>query len=88
MPRVTLAQSYALEYGEATLEIHADAFPAGSRVFVVDDVLATGGTIEATVALIERAGATVAGVAVVLGLGFLGGRDRSAPMTVESLVQA
>jgi len=88
LPRTALSQSYALEYGEATLEIHADAFPQGSRVLVVDDVLATGGTIEATLALVERAGATVAGVAVVLELSFLGGRDRLAPMGVKALVRA
>jgi len=88
LPRTALSQSYSLEYGEATLEIHADAFPAGSRVLVVDDVLATGGTIEATLALIDRAGASVAGVAVVLELGFLGGRERLAPLAVEALVRA
>ncbi len=87
LPRNALSQSYALEYGEATLQIHADAFSPGARVFVVDDVLATGGTIEATLALIERAGATVAGIAVVLELGFLGGRDRLAPRAIDALVQ-
>ncbi|MGB9377249.1 MAG: adenine phosphoribosyltransferase, partial [Mycobacteriales bacterium] len=88
LPRSTLSESYALEYGEATLEIHTDAVAAGTRVLIVDDVLATGGTIEATLALMQRAGAKVAGVAVVLELGFLGGRERLAPLAVEALVRA
>jgi len=88
LPRTALSQSYALEYGEATLEVHADSFPVGSRVLVVDDVLATGGTIAAALALIGRAGATVAGVAVVLELGLLGGRDRLAPVVVDALLRA
>ena len=88
LPRAALSASYALEYGQATLEVHADAFVTGSRVLVVDDVLATGGTIEATLDLVERAGATVAGVAVVLELGFLGGRERLAPRAVAALLRA
>ena len=56
LPRATHSASYDLEYGEATLEVHADAFVAGQRVLVVDDVLATGGTAEATLGLVERAG--------------------------------
>ena len=62
LPRATYAASYALEYGEATLELHTDAFVAGQRVLVLDDVLATGGTAEATLGLVERAGGIVAGV--------------------------
>ena len=78
--------SYALEYGEATLEVHEDAFVAGQRVLVVDDVLATGGTAEATLGLVERAGGTVAGLCVVLELGFLHGRDRLAGRDVHALL--
>ncbi len=88
LPRAALSQTYDLEYGAATLEIHEDAVPPGARVLIVDDVLATGGTIDATLALMQRAGATVSGVAVVLELGFLGGRDRLAPLRVEALVIA
>lgn len=76
LPGSTLEGSYALEYGEATIEVVSDAFQAGERVLVIDDVLATGGTVEATLELIRRAGAEVAGVAVLLELGFLGGRAR------------
>ncbi len=86
LPRATHSASYALEYGEATLEVHQDAFTAGHRVLVLDDVLATGGTAEATLALVERAGGTVAGFSVVLELGFLQGRERLAPRPVHALL--
>ncbi len=78
LPRTVHSASYALEYGEATLEVHTDAFAAGQRVLVVDDVLATGGTAEATLGLVERAGGRVAGLCVVLELAFPGGRERLA----------
>ncbi|WP_089010212.1 adenine phosphoribosyltransferase [Micromonospora viridifaciens] len=86
LPRATHAASYALEYGEATLEVHQDAFTAGRRVLVVDDVLATGGTAEATLDLVERAGGTVAGFTVLLELGFLKGRERLAPRPIHALL--
>ncbi|MFR9775206.1 adenine phosphoribosyltransferase [Micromonospora sp. MS34] len=86
LPRATHSASYALEYGEATLEVHQDAFTAGRRVLVVDDVLATGGTAEATLDLVERAGGTVAGFTVLLELGFLKGRERLAPRPVHALL--
>jgi adenine phosphoribosyltransferase len=76
LPSAVLSRSYALEYGEATLEVHRDAFAPGERVLVVDDVLATGGTVEATVGLIHEAGAVVVGVSVLLELAFLAGRAR------------
>ncbi|GGO82419.1 adenine phosphoribosyltransferase [Wenjunlia tyrosinilytica] len=76
LPGVCLAQSYELEYGNAVIEVKQDSFGAGDRVLVVDDVLATGGTAEASLALIRRTGAEVAGLAVLLELGFLGGRAR------------
>lgn len=79
LPGATLSQSYDLEYGSAEIEVHAEDLAEGDRVLVIDDVLATGGTAEASVELIRRAGADVAGVAVLLELGFLGGRDRLAP---------
>jgi adenine phosphoribosyltransferase len=86
LPRPAYSASYALEYGEATLEVHQDAFTAGHRVLVVDDVLATGGTAEATLDLVERAGGTVSGFTVLLELGFLGGRKRLAQRPVHALL--
>jgi adenine phosphoribosyltransferase len=74
LPRETHAVSYALEYGEATLELHRDAIAPGDRVLLVDDVLATGGTAAATRRLVEECGGTVTALAVLLELGFLDGR--------------
>jgi len=76
LPRSTVSRSYELEYGTNTLEMHADAFAPGERVVLVDDVLATGGTAAASLDLITETGADVAGVAVLIELGFLGGRKR------------
>ncbi|GAA0512536.1 adenine phosphoribosyltransferase [Paractinoplanes deccanensis] len=86
LPRKALSASYELEYGEATLEVHEDAFIAGQRVLVVDDVLATGGTAGAALDLVERAGGTVAGFTVLMELAFLKGRERLAPRTVHALL--
>lgn len=86
LPRRALSATYALEYGEATLEVHEDAFIAGQRVLVVDDVLATGGTAGAAIELVERAGGTVAGFSVLMELAFLNGRERLAPRTVHALL--
>ncbi|GIL26693.1 adenine phosphoribosyltransferase [Actinocatenispora comari] len=86
LPRRTISASYSLEYGTATLEVHEDAFHRGERVLVVDDVLATGGTAEATLQLVERAGGRVAGFSVLLELGFLHGRQRLAPRQVHALL--
>ncbi|PKQ32693.1 MAG: adenine phosphoribosyltransferase [Actinobacteria bacterium HGW-Actinobacteria-2] len=91
LPSAVYTQTYALEYGEETLAIHADALPAGARVMIVDDVLATGGTIAATVDLVRRLGAEVVQVSVLLELGFLNGRgllashDLADPSAVLSL---
>lgn len=76
LPGATLSQAYELEYGSAEIEVHAEDLNAGDRVMVIDDVLATGGTAEASLDLIRRAGAEVAGVAVLMELAFLGGRAR------------
>jgi adenine phosphoribosyltransferase len=76
LPARVASVSYELEYGAATLEIHADALEPGDRVLIVDDVLATGGTAAAGVALVERLGAAVAGLTVVIELAALGGRER------------
>ncbi|HET6167746.1 MAG TPA: adenine phosphoribosyltransferase [Marmoricola sp.] len=74
LPGPTYAVSYALEYGEETLEMHTDSLAAGERVLLVDDVLATGGTAAATADLVGKCGATVQGVAVLMELSFLHGR--------------
>jgi adenine phosphoribosyltransferase len=76
LPGAILEGSYDLEYGTASIEVVADAFTPGERVLVIDDVLATGGTVEATLELIRRAGAEVAGVVVLIELSFLEGRAR------------
>ena len=86
LPRRTHSVSYELEYGEATLEVHEDAFVAGQRVLVVDDILATGGTAAAALELVERAGGTVSDFTVLMELGFLDGRARLAPRTVHALL--
>ncbi|MEU1311531.1 adenine phosphoribosyltransferase [Streptomyces cinnamoneus] len=76
LPCATLSQSYQLEYGTAELEIHRDAIAPGDRVLIVDDVLATGGTVEAAAQLARTAGAEIAGVAVLMELHPLNGRTR------------
>ncbi|HEY2507433.1 MAG TPA: adenine phosphoribosyltransferase [Streptosporangiaceae bacterium] len=87
LPASTYAQAYDLEYGTAVLEVHTDAFTADDHVLVVDDVLATGGTAAATAELISRAGAKVAGISVLLELGFLDGRSRLPGLEVTSLLR-
>jgi adenine phosphoribosyltransferase len=86
LPAPTYARTYQLEYGTATIEVHQDAFSPGERVLIVDDVLATGGTAQACAELVRQAGGEVAGIAVVLELGFLGGRARIAADDVRALV--
>jgi adenine phosphoribosyltransferase len=76
LPYSTIAQEYALEYGSAILEIHTDAVKPGQRVLVVDDLLATGGTTEGTVKLVENLGAEVVSLAFLIELTFLSGRAR------------
>jgi adenine phosphoribosyltransferase len=86
LPGTTYTATYELEYGEATLEVHRDALAAGERVLVVDDVLATGGTVEATAELVRRAGATVAGASVLLELQALGGRQRLSALALHAVL--
>jgi adenine phosphoribosyltransferase len=87
LPGPTHAQSYQLEYGTATIEVHTDAFEPGERVLIVDDVLATGGTARATAELVRRCGAQVVGIAVLLELEFLNGRSRLPDLEVRSLLR-
>jgi len=86
LPGAVLSESYALEYGEATLEVEPERLPPGSRVLVVDDVLATGGTLAAAGRLVRRAGYDVAGFGVVLELADLAGRARLADAPVHSVL--
>jgi adenine phosphoribosyltransferase len=82
LPWQAIRESYGLEYGTDAIELHQDAVRPGERVLVVDDVLATGGTAGAAIKLVERLGGTVVGVAVLVELGFLGGRAKlSAPVS-------
>ncbi|HZA79432.1 MAG TPA: adenine phosphoribosyltransferase [Acidimicrobiales bacterium] len=76
LPWKTVTETYELEYGTDTLEIHDDGLTAGDAVYVVDDVLATGGTAAATCRLVDRLGGVIAGLAFVVELGFLGGRAK------------
>ncbi|MEM9606598.1 MAG: adenine phosphoribosyltransferase [Actinomycetota bacterium] len=86
LPADTVSVTYDLEYGTDTLEMHRDSVTAGSRVAVVDDVLATGGTARAVTDLVDGLGATTTALAVVIELAFLGGRSRLGDLPVEALV--
>jgi adenine phosphoribosyltransferase len=87
LPGEVLAVEYDLEYGTDSLEIHTDSFPPGTKVLVVDDLLATGGTIEAAIELIHKLGGEVAGLTFLIELGYLAGRQRLMDYEVFSLVQ-
>jgi adenine phosphoribosyltransferase len=86
LPGATFAQDYALEYGVSTLEVQSDAFDPSDRVLVIDDVLATGGTAEASVNLVRRSGAQVAGIAMLIELSFLNGRAKLPGLPVTALL--
>ncbi len=86
LPYHKVSESYALEYGHATLELHEDALSAGQRALIVDDLIATGGTALATARLVERLGAHVVGFGFVIELGFLDGRKALEKYAVDSIV--
>jgi adenine phosphoribosyltransferase len=86
LPYETISAQYALEYGVDSLEMHVDAIAGGARVLVHDDLLATGGTARAKCELVEQLGGEVVGVAFLIELAFLGGRERLAPYDVHSLI--
>jgi len=86
LPWRTDEVTYALEYGTDTLQMHQDAFAHGGRVLIVDDVIATGGTLVATADLVRRQGAQILGAAVVIELGFLRGREKIAPLAMTSVL--
>lgn len=83
LPAATIEQSYKLEYGEATVEIHDDAVEPGENILIVDDLLATGGTAEAGLKLIERLGGNIIACAFVIDLPDLGGRERLKALGVD-----
>lgn len=87
LPCKTLSYTYQLEYGSDTLQIHADAIRQGAKVLIVDDLLATGGTVEACCRMVEQAGGQVVGCAFVIELEGLGGRKRIAQYPMVSLIQ-
>jgi adenine phosphoribosyltransferase len=86
LPRKTFSQSYDLEYGRATIQIHRDAVKKGARVLIVDDVLATGGTARAAVKLAQKTGATVAGIYFLIELTALKGRQKLKGYPVSALM--
>ena len=87
LPAETLSESYELEYGTDTLEIHADAIKPDQKVLMVDDLIATGGTMAAACALVNRLGGEIVGAAFVIELSFLNGRDKIPGVEVLSLMQ-
>jgi adenine phosphoribosyltransferase len=86
LPWETVGEEYSLEYGTATLELHTDAVKPGERVLIVDDVLATGGTSKAAASLVEQIGGKVHGIACVIELDFLHGRDKLGGRDVFTLI--
>jgi adenine phosphoribosyltransferase len=87
LPHKRIAMSYDLEYGKDTLEMHADAIVGGQRVLLVDDLLATGGTMKACCDLVKQLGGDIAGIAVLIELQGLGGREKLRPYDVHSVVR-
>jgi len=87
LPADTIEESYDLEYGKATLQMHTDAIKKGEMVIIIDDLLATGGTLTATAKLIERLGGKVIEIAVVIELTFLNGREKLKGYKLHSLVE-
>lgn len=86
LPYKTINEEYELEYGVDSLEIHIDAIQPGQNILIIDDLLATGGTVEATVKLVEKLGGHVIGCAFIVELDFLKGRDKLINYRVESLI--
>lgn len=86
LPFKTLTQTYQLEYGQGELQIHADAIEQGQNVLIVDDLLATGGTVQATASLIEQLGGNVIGCCFLIELDFLRGREKLQKYRIESLI--
>jgi len=87
LPRETVKVTYGLEYGSDVLTIHRDAIKPGQRVLITDDLLATGGTIEATIKLVEELGGVVAGIAFLIELSYLNGRDKLKDYDIMTLME-
>jgi adenine phosphoribosyltransferase len=87
LPHETLSVEYALEYGSNTLEIHRDAIAPGQKVLIVDDLLATGGTVRGTVDLVQRLGAEIVGLSFLVELAFLKGHERLDGLAVSSVIE-
>jgi adenine phosphoribosyltransferase len=87
LPSETVSVEYALEYGTNVVELHVDAIKPGQRVLIVDDLLATGGTVSASIELVEKMGGHIAGIAFLVELGFLKGRERLNDHDVFALIQ-
>ena len=87
LPAATVSEEYELEYGSDTIEMHADAFSPGAKVLMIDDLLATGGTMAAACELVEKLGGEVVGVGFVIELCFLHGRDKLSKYDVRSLIE-
>jgi len=87
LPPETVSATYQLEYGTNALELHPDLIPEGSRVLIHDDVLATGGTVEAIAGLVESLGATVVGVCFIIELTFLNGRERLSKYDLHAIIE-
>ena len=87
LPARTIEESYELEYGKASLQIHSDAIEKGQRVLILDDLLATGGTLAATARLVEKLGGVIEEIAIIIELAFLNGRQKLQGKNIYSLVQ-
>jgi adenine phosphoribosyltransferase len=87
LPPETVSATYQLEYGTNALELHPDLIPDGARVLIHDDVLATGGTVEAIAGLVEQLGGSVCGACFIIELGFLGGRERLSKYDLHALIE-
>ncbi len=87
LPYRTYSATYALEYGEDTLEIHQDAIKSGDRVLIIDDLLATGGTVGAAIELVKKMGGKIAGIGFLIELTFLNGREKNKGYDMFSLIK-
>lgn len=87
LPRETIREDYTLEYASNTLEMHTDAIRPGQKVLIIDDVLATGGTMEATCKMVKKLGGEIVGIGFLIELGFLGGRDKLKEFEIFSLMK-